>query len=72
MLAPRGVSPSFQEFSIGSSNFEAWRSGFHGASSWKLHRNIGSLPKREPGGRKRLRASGFRGSLYLNTVNTVA
>jgi hypothetical protein len=45
MLAPRGVSPSFQEFSIGSSNFKAWRSGFHRESFWKLHRNIGSLPK---------------------------
>ena len=76
MLAPSVVYPSFQEFGIGSSDFEAWRSGFHREYSWKLHRNIGSLPKigsRNPEGGKRLRVSEFDGlKMYLNTVDTVA
>jgi hypothetical protein len=45
MLAPRGVSLSFQEFSIGSSNFEAWRSGFHGEALANYIETLARYPK---------------------------
>jgi hypothetical protein len=59
MLAPRGVSPSFQEFSIGSSNFEAWRSVFIEKAFGNHIETLARYPKLAAGTRRNEKASGI-------------
>jgi len=73
MLAPRGTSPSFRSLALGLLTLRHGVPVFMGKALGNYIEILARFQNwhRVPGGRKRLRASGFDGSLYLNNVNTV-